>query len=96
MNEKPEKFKYLKRFLDNDGRVVVPGFDPRSGRPVVKQKEVERTDEDILKETIKKRAIRKKEMKAQEDTLSKIFTPEEPKVTKGSWSKVQTRVSSEL
>ena len=32
MNSRPDKFKYLKRFLDNKGDINIPGFDPIKGK----------------------------------------------------------------
>ena len=69
MNHKPERFKYLKRFLDNDGRVSVPGYDPKSGQPTVEEK-VEPTEHDSLKETIKLRASLKKKKVEEEIYLN--------------------------
>ena len=34
MNNSPQKYKYYKRFIDNDGQVEVPGFDSITGKVV--------------------------------------------------------------
>jgi hypothetical protein len=32
MNNSPKKFNYYRRFINNDGNVKVPGFDPKTGQ----------------------------------------------------------------
>ena len=32
MNNSPQKYKYYRRFIDNEGDVKVPGFNPITGR----------------------------------------------------------------
>lgn len=32
MNNAPNKYQYYKRFIDNDGDIEVPGFNPISGK----------------------------------------------------------------
>lgn len=32
MNSSPHKYKYYKRFIDNDGSVVVPGYNSKTGK----------------------------------------------------------------
>ena len=36
MNLEPDKFNYFKRFIDNEGDVLIPGFDPFTGRSIPK------------------------------------------------------------
>ena len=38
MNSRPDRYQYLKRFLDNHGDVEVPGFDAILGKKKQKQK----------------------------------------------------------
>ena len=32
MNNSPKKYKYFRRFIDNEGDVKVPGFNPLNGK----------------------------------------------------------------
>ena len=34
MNSKPVTFSYYKRFIDNEGDVKIPGFDPITGQRI--------------------------------------------------------------
>ena len=36
MNLDPDRFNYFKRFIDNEGDDLIPGFDPFTGKLIPK------------------------------------------------------------
>ena len=39
MNIEPDRFNYFSRFIDNEGDVEIPGFDPYTGKHIDKNYE---------------------------------------------------------
>lgn len=41
MNASPSKFEYYKRFINNKGDIIIPGYDPLTGKKSDKKPIVE-------------------------------------------------------
>jgi hypothetical protein len=64
MNNAPNKYQFYKRFIDNEGDVEVPGFDPYSGKYESRRELHNKSiDNDLLGENIFQRKRSKKNLK---------------------------------
>ena len=54
MNMNPSKFKAYKRYFNNQGDVMVPGFDPYTGREINERRTFETMLRNTLQQNLKK------------------------------------------